>query len=227
MKWNQEIDLDKHNLWFTADLHLFHANILWMNNRPFKDCDEMWEYFKNEWNSKVKPDDYVFILGDVLWGSQASRLAAMAESLSGHICIVLGNHDKEKTGLNGKGRNFDVFESCERADLIRVKSKTLGVDQLIYLSHYPALSWPQKGRGSIMLHGHVHGSLDEINEQSPDLRVDVGVDGKLANMHILSFEEIYEYMLHKAGDIPLAQYMQNIYAESKKEDSALKDKVVL
>ena len=53
--------------------------------------------------------------------------------------------------------------------------------------------------------------MDEFNEQSPDLRVDVGVDAKLGYMKLLSFDEIYEYMLHKAGDIPLAQYMQNVY----------------
>ena len=219
MKWNQEINLDMHNVWFTSDLHLYHDNILWINKRPFKNCDEMWEYFKKEWNDKVKPEDYVFVLGDVLWGSQASKLANMANLLNGHICIVLGNHDKEKTGVNGKKGNFDVFDSCERSDFIKVKSKKYGIDQLIYLSHYPAMSWPQKNRGSIMLHGHVHGTMDCINEQSKDLRVDVGVDGKLANMHILSFNDIYEYMLHKAGDMPLAQYMQNMYKTSSENTS--------
>ena len=43
MKWNAEIDLDKHNVWFTSDLHLFHGNIIWMNKRPFKDVNEMYE----------------------------------------------------------------------------------------------------------------------------------------------------------------------------------------
>jgi calcineurin-like phosphoesterase family protein len=216
MKWNQEINLDEHNVWFTADLHLYHDNILWMNKRPFKNCDEMWEFFKADWISKVKQEDYVFILGDVLWGSQASRLANMANSLPGHICIVMGNHDKEKTGVNGKGSNFDVFESCDRMDFIRVKSQKFGIDQLIFMSHYPTISWPQKSRGSIMLHGHVHGSMDELNEKSSDLRVDVGVDGKLAQMKLLSFNDIYEYMLHKTGDISLQQYMQNVYNATEK-----------
>lgn len=210
MKWSAEINLDEHNIWFTSDLHLYHTNILWMNNRPFKTCDEMWEYIKDEWNSKVKPEDYVFILGDVLWGSQKSRLENMKNSLNGHICIVLGNHDKEKSD------NFSMFESCSRADFIRVKSEKLGVDQLVFLSHYPAMSWPQKGRGSIHLHGHVHGFMDEINEKSMDLRVDVGLDGKLANMHLLSFDEIYSYFIHKAGDIPLYEYMRRVY--DKKEE---------
>ena len=53
MKWNTEIDLDKHNVWFTSDLHLFHENVILMNKRPFKDVYEMYEYFKNEWNSNT------------------------------------------------------------------------------------------------------------------------------------------------------------------------------
>lgn len=215
MKWGQIIDLDKTNVFFTADLHLYHDNILWMNNRPFKNCDDMWEYIKAEWNSKVSKDDYVFILGDVLWGSQASRLKAMSKSLNGNICIVMGNHDKEKTADGVSGSNFDCFYSYSRSDYIRCKRASTDTDVLIFMSHYPAITWPQKGRGSIMLHGHVHGSLDEFNEQSEDLRVDVGLDGKLANMHILSFDDVYEYMLHKAGDISLPEYMSNIIKVKK------------
>ena len=217
MKWNTEIDLDKHNVWFTSDLHLFHENIIWMNKRPFKDVYEMYEYFKNEWNSKVKPEDYVFVLGDVLWGSQATRLESMANELNGNICIVLGNHDKEKTRNGVNGSNFDCFYSYGRSEFIRIKSALKGIDQLVFLSHYPALSWPNKVRGSIHLHGHVHGMMDDFNEASPDLRVDVGVDAKLGYMKLLSFEEIYEYFIHKAGDVPLAYYMQNLYNKKKEE----------
>lgn len=192
-----------------------------MNDRPFKNCDEMWESIKTDWNSKVGEDDYVFVLGDVLWGSQASRLKNMADSLNGKICIILGNHDKEKI-INGKlGANFDCFYSCSRADFIRCQSKLTGTDIQIYMSHYPTLSWPQKGRGSIMLHGHCHGNIDDYNEQSPDLRVDVGLDGKLAKMKILSLDEIYEYMLHKAGDIPLSDYIMKIYSQNKNKEAIL------
>lgn len=215
MKWNTEINLDEHNIWFTADLHLFHTNILHMNNRPFKDCQEMYEYFVNEWNSKVKDEDYVFILGDVLWGSSSEKLKRFSEKVNGNICIVLGNHDKEKTRNGNTGSNFDWFHSYARADYIRVKSEKLGIDQNVFLSHYPALSWPGKGRGSIHLHGHVHGSMDEFNEASPDLRVDVGVDSKLSYMKLISFEDVYAYMIHKAGDIQLPQYMNIIYNKNK------------
>ena len=117
MKWNTEIDLDKNNVWFTSDLHLFHENVILMNKRPFKDVYEMYEYFKNEWNSKVKPNDYVFILGDVLWGSQATRLESMVNTLNGNICIVLGNHDKEKLEMELLVQTLIVFTLMEEPNL--------------------------------------------------------------------------------------------------------------
>lgn len=221
MKWNTEINLDNHKVFFTADLHLYHNNILWMNNRPFKTCDEMWESIKYDWNSKVGKDDYIFVLGDVLWGSNASRLKSMADSLNGRICIVLGNHDQEKIANGKSGSNFDCFYSYSRADFIRCRSKLTDTNIQIYMSHYPTLSWPQKGRGAIMLHGHCHGNIDEYNDQSPDLRVDVGLDGKLAKMRILSLDEVYEYMLHKAGDISLSDYMMKLYLQNKTKEAIL------
>ena len=36
--------------------------------RPFKDVEEMNEFMLNRWNALVKPDDIVFILGDILFG---------------------------------------------------------------------------------------------------------------------------------------------------------------
>ena len=217
MKWNTEIDLDKHNIWFTSDLHLYHANILWMNKRPFENCDEMYEYIVNDWNSKVKDDDYVFVLGDVLWGSQATRLQNFANKVKGHICIILGNHDKEKTANGVSGSNFDCFYSFDRADFIRVKSASRNIDTNIYMCHYPALSWPSKSRGSLHLHGHVHGNMDELNEASPDLRVDVGIDAKLGHMKLLSFDDIYTYFLNKTGGKSFFDYMKELYNNDNNE----------
>ena len=54
------------------------------------------------------------------------------------------------------------------------------------MCHYPMVTWNQKPRGSVMLHGHSHGKLDEYNAQSMDLRFDVGIDGELANLRFLT-----------------------------------------
>ena len=124
-------------------------------------------------------------------------------------CSWKSRQRKTRDGVTGS--NFDCFHSYGRAEFIRVKSALKGIDQLVYLSHYPALSWQNKGIGSIHLHGHVHGMMDDFNEASPDLRVDVGVDAKLGYMKLLSFEEIYEYFINKTKGVPLVSYMQNLY----------------
>ena len=217
MKWNDKINLDEHDVWFTSDLHLFHENIIKMNNRPFEDVYKMWDYLKEEINSKVKDNDYLFILGDVLWGSQETKINSFLKAIKGKKILVIGNHDKQKNVAEEtpEGRNFSQFYSVARADYIKFISKKKDFDQDIYMCHYPALTWPGKSRGSWHLHGHTHGNIDEYNESQPDLRVDVGIDSKLANMKLLSFWDIQEYFYNKAGTHNFHNYMQQIYAENK------------
>lgn len=61
----------------------------------------------------------------------------------------------------------------------------------VVMCHYPMLTWNHKPHGAVMLHGHSHGKLDEYNDQSMDLRFDVGIDGALADLHFLKLEDIY------------------------------------
>lgn len=59
-------------LWFTADLHLGHANIIKHCARPFSSCEEI-----DNINKTVVPGDRLFIVGDFC-GQQ--RKAAVIES---------------------------------------------------------------------------------------------------------------------------------------------------
>ena len=82
------------------------------------------------------------------------------------------------------------------------------------MCHYPMVTWNQKPRGSIMLHGHCHGKLDEYNAKSMDLRFDVGIDGSLAKMQFLTLEDIYNAATEKItfGNCnTFEEYAQNNY----------------
>ena len=59
-----------------------------------------------------------------------------------------------------------------------------------------------------MLHGHCHGKLDEYNEQSMDLRFDVGIDSSMANLCFLTLEDIYN-----AASGKIMQYNCNTFLE--------------
>ena len=51
-------------IYFTSDLHLGHKNIIEYEDRPWVNVDDMTYGIINRWNSIVKPNDEVYILGD-------------------------------------------------------------------------------------------------------------------------------------------------------------------
>ncbi|MEE0684722.1 MAG: hypothetical protein UC703_10040 [Bacilli bacterium] len=46
-----------------------------------------------------------------------------------------------------------------------------------------------------MIHGHCHGKVDQINTDSKELRVDVGIDGNLANYDLISLEKLANHFI--------------------------------
>ena len=84
------------NTWFTSDLHFGHRNMVnWRNNRGcnFADADEMNEFIIERYNSVVKPEDTVYLLGDLVMGTIADNLPLL-ERLNGTKFSTIGNHDR-------------------------------------------------------------------------------------------------------------------------------------
>ena len=52
-------------IYFTADNHFGHENIIRFCNRPWKTAEEMDEAMIALWNERVRNNDTVFILGDL------------------------------------------------------------------------------------------------------------------------------------------------------------------
>jgi len=67
-----EYKFDPDNLWFTADTHFGHANILHFSNRLFKDVQEMDETIISRWNEAVPEDGIIFHLGDFCFGGSSA-----------------------------------------------------------------------------------------------------------------------------------------------------------
>ena len=78
-----------------SDLHLGHANITQYCSRPFvaSDVAEMDRVLVNNWNYTVSPDDRVYFLGDLQYGSGARREKEYRSFLNGTVTYVRGNHD--------------------------------------------------------------------------------------------------------------------------------------
>lgn len=88
--------------WFISDTHFGHFNIVEYCNRPFKTLEEMDSTLIRKWNSRVKPGDQVFHLGDFCFkntfggknGEGSTNKAEFYEKqLNGKIILVCGNHD--------------------------------------------------------------------------------------------------------------------------------------
>lgn len=54
-------------IFFTADTHFGHANILKLCGRPFDTIEEMNEKMIGNWNDRVKGTDTVYIVGDMFF----------------------------------------------------------------------------------------------------------------------------------------------------------------
>lgn len=52
-------------IYFTADVHFYHDNIIHFANRPYGNCKEMNEALVENWNRRIRVNDEVYILGDV------------------------------------------------------------------------------------------------------------------------------------------------------------------
>jgi len=179
-------------IYFTADLHFGHESILRHSpKRPYSDTVDIAahdEWLLDLWRSTVSKHDIVYILGDLtfLKSEDARRLL---EKLPGQKFLIEGNHDGSVIKAN---KNY--FKEVYQIKEMRFKPTVapfLQEEFNVVMCHYPMVTWNQKPRGSIMLHGHCHGKLDDYNAQSSDLRFDVGLDGSLADLHFLTLQNIY------------------------------------
>ncbi len=153
-----------HNIFFTADTHFRHANLLkYMPNRPGKTIEEHDEILIERWNEVVKPGDSVYHLGDFLFGSGrrcTDNVDRYLKRLNGQVHLILGNHD-------GK-----AVRRCNWASISDIKCIKINKQRLV-LCHYSMVVWRKSHYGAWQLFGHSHGNLEDCPHR---LSTDVGVD---------------------------------------------------
>ena len=132
-------------VWFSADHHFYHKNIIRYCNRPFKDINEMGRKLIKNHNELVKENDICYFIGDFafLGKSHVNKVESILNKLNGRKVLILGNHDE--------GNPFTYvnlgFESVHT-------SLILPEDNDFILCHDPACSIVDKNRKWIV--GHVH-----------------------------------------------------------------------
>ena len=200
-------------VYFMSDLHYNHSNIISMNSRPFNSVSDMNDWLVRE-ISKVTENDVLIDLGDLFWSMSDCRMEDefFNKVHPGKFIKIMGNHDNQNIFLKNPkiSKHFDLI--CDLLDIQVDYNNTL---TMCSLCHYGMLSWNHMAYGSLMLMGHSHGNLDEYNESVPDLRVDLGVDGKLCKSlggsPLIEFSDIYNYFMRKTGGLSFQDWAKCKY----------------
>ena len=189
-KWIFTYTQEKSVRYYIADLHFYHENLnQHMDCRGFESADAMNEYMIARWNSRVRNNDEVVILGDFSISPNGSEVNRILERLQGKKFLIRGNHERYLESRKFDPGHFGWIEDYK--ELRDNKRKVI-------LSHYPIMcyngqyrvhdSGGKVGTQSVpfspnalrsvspayagttpvtyMLYGHVHNTFDEwlINE---------------------------------------------------------------
>ena len=163
-------------IYLTSDLHLGHSNIMKHCKRPFNSIEEMNNRIINNINDMVRPNDELYILGDLYFGEkQTINTFEYAKKIKcEHIHLIKGNHDMSYEDLLKLNEENKVFESISLYKELKYEKR------LFVLCHYPFMdnAWNKAMHGSINIHGHIHSNTNYNQEQKDKkiLRYDVGVD---------------------------------------------------
>ena len=170
-------------IYFTADTHFRHKNIIKYCSRPFNTVQEMDRDLIANWNATVNGDDTVYHLGDfTFW--DLSVFQHYTHQLNGCLHIIPGSHD---WNWMREWRLSHVVVSKSGYDVTLEKPicELMNLDCGFVLCHYAMRTWNKSHYGSIHLYGHSHGTLPPLGRS-----MDVGVD---ANRFMpISIEEILE-----------------------------------
>lgn len=136
--------------YYISDLHIGHANAINLDQRPFKDLDEMNEAIFTNWNARVRADDTVYILGDFIWKKE-SEWAHYIAPLTGNKVLIRGNHDPKEFSSTTKRLLQSITNLKEIVD----------GDRHVVMCHYP-MPFFRNGfsPSTYMLYGHVHKSIE-------------------------------------------------------------------
>jgi calcineurin-like phosphoesterase family protein len=162
-------------VFLVSDTHFGHAGVCRFTRndgvtklRPWTDPDEMDEAMVKAWNERVRPNDKVYHLGDVVINRRALPIL---DRLNGDKVLIRGNHD--------------IFKDEDYTPYFR-SLRGYHVMNGMILSHIP-IHEESLGRFGVNIHGHLHanrvmrslstsGRLDVVDpryhcvcvEQTPD-----------------------------------------------------------
>lgn len=166
-------------VWLSSDTHFLHKLVARL--RGFETPAGHDEYVITQWNKRVRPDDIVWLLGDVGLAKSDTDILAQAARLNGRKQLISGNHDSvhpsHRRSRQHQKQWLEVFESVSPFG----RASICGTDFL--MSHFPYdgdrgedryTAYRLRDEGLPLLHGHLH-CKQKVMDQGR-LIVHVGLD---------------------------------------------------
>ena len=132
------------SVFLVSDTHFGHKGVCHFTRndgvtklRPFDTPEEMDEFMVEAWNARVRPNDKVYHLGDVV---MSRRSLSIMDRLNGDKVLIRGNHD--------------IFKDEDYRKYFR-ELRAYHVMNGMILSHIPIHS-ESLGRFGVNIHGHTH-----------------------------------------------------------------------
>lgn len=196
-------------IWFSADLHLAHTNIIGYCNRPFDNIHHMYHGLLERWNNLVAPEDTVWVLGDLAMGIRSETVPSFS-AFNGRKVLIAGNHDNIWGGNprlteQNYAEVLDLYTTLAGIESVYDSGKTLIGSETVLLSHFPYeederhkeryAEFRPKNEGLWLVHGHVHDLYRQRGRQ-----INVGVDAW--NMEPVHIESIHKLMREGPKRLP-------------------------
>lgn len=190
-------------IYYTADTHFGHENIMKHSHRPFESVDKMDEILIKNWNDKVTNKDIIYILGDFCFRSGKDPEYYLKQ-LNGRKVLLTGNHDGcIMKDIRNLSKYFEEITNYKEINDNGTK---------IVLSHYPIAEWNGFFRGALHFYGHIHNNVEnKTYEIMKDIEnaYNVGVD--ILNFAPQSKEDVIK--LNKEFNLNVAK--KNVFKQER------------
>lgn len=183
------------SIWVSSDYHFNHDREFIWKERGFSSVQEMNEEIIKRHNLAVKPEDDVYLLGDICLGGNENleNNKKLIEQLNGKLHIILGNHDTATREQMYKELP-NVVEVAEVG--VRFKYKK----HHFILTHYPMITGNLEAESllqmSLNLYGHTHQASNFYKDMP--FCYHVGVDSH--NCYPVNLDIVILNMHHKVNE---------------------------
>lgn len=181
-------------VFLVSDTHFGHAGVCRFTRndgctplRPWDDATEMDEAMVKAWNERVRPNDKVYHLGDVVINRKALPIL---DRLNGDKVLIRGNHD--------------IFKDEDYTPYFR-SLRAYHVMNGMILSHIP-IHEESLGRFGVNIHGHTHANrvmkLDTyLSKPIVDTRYHCVCVEQTPDFAPILFEDVIKRIKEEGGEV--------------------------